>query len=123
MTLAKDDSAIWTALEQIIENSFEGLDTAVSILINEAMRIERSRVLEAEPWQRTQARKVYANGFKPKNLKSRIGELALNVPQVRGPLQLYPSALEKGLRSERALKLSMAEMYIKGVSTRMVNEV
>jgi hypothetical protein len=49
MTHAKEDSAISMALEQIIENGFEGLDTAVSLLINEAMRIERSRALEAEP--------------------------------------------------------------------------
>ena len=123
MTHENDNRELSTALEQIIENGFEGLDTAVSILINEAMKIERSRVLEAEPWQRTQTRKGYANGYKPKNLKSRIGELALKVPQVRGPLQFYPSALEKGLRSERALKLAMAEMYINGVSTRKVNEV
>ena len=123
MTHAKDDSAISTALEQVIENGFEGLDTAVSILINEAMRIERSRVLAAEPWQRTETRKGYANGYKPKSVKSRLGELALQIPQVRGPLQFYPSSFEKGLRSERALKLAMAEMYIKGVSTRKVNEV
>ena len=123
MTHTKDDSAISMALEQIIENGFEGLDTAVSLLINEAMRIERSRVLEAEPWQRTETRKGSANGYKPKSVKSRIGELALKVPQVRGPLQFYPNALEKGLRSERALKLAMAEMYINGVSTRKVNEV
>jgi len=123
MTHAKDDSAIWSALEQIIENGLEGLDTAVSILINEAMKIERSRALEAEPWQRTEARKGYANGYKPKAIKSRIGELALQIPQVRGPLQFYPNALEKGLRSERALNLAMAEMYINGVSTRKVNQV
>ena len=123
MTHAKDDSAISMALEQIIENGFEGLDTAVSILINEAMRIERSRVLEAEPWQRTETRKGYANGYKTKSVESRIGKLALQIPQVRGPLQFYPNALEKGLRSERALKLAMAEMYINGVSTRKVNEV
>lgn len=123
MTHAQDDSAIWSALEQIIENGLEGLDTAVSILINEAMKIERSRALEAEPWQRTEARKGYANGYKPKAIKSRIGELALQIPQVRGPLQFYPNALEKGLRSERALNLAMAEMYINGVSTRKVNQV
>jgi putative transposase len=123
MTHAKDDSAILTALEQIIENGFDGLDTAVSILINEAMRIERSRVLEAEPWQRTEARKGYANGYKPKTVKSRVGKLALQIPQVRGGIPFYPNVLEKGLRSERALTLAMAEMYINGVSTRKVNQV
>jgi len=70
MTLATDDSAISMALEQIIANGFDGLDTAVSILINEAMRIERSRVLEAEPWQRTQTRKGYANGYKARALRA-----------------------------------------------------
>jgi len=123
MTHAKDDSAISMPLEQIIENGLEGLDTAVSILIKEAMRIERSRVLEAELWQRTETRKGYANGYKPKRVNSRVGKLALKIPQVRGSLQFYPSSLGKGLRSERALKLAMAEMYINGVSTRKVNEV
>jgi transposase-like protein len=123
MTQGKDDSAICLAMEQIIENGFEGLDTAVSILINEAMKIERSRALGAEPWQRSESRKGYANGYKDKTVESRVGQLALKVPQVRGDLAFYPSALDKGLRSERALKLVMAEMYIKGVSTRKVTEV
>ncbi len=123
MTHEKNDSALFKAMEQIIENGFEGLDTAISILINEAMKIERSRALGADPWQRCSTRKGYANGFKDKTVESRVGKLDLKVPQVRGPLSFYPSALDKGLRSERALKLAMAEMYIQGVSTRKVTEV
>ena len=41
MNHTRDDSALSTAMEQIIENGFDGLNVAVSILINEAMRIER----------------------------------------------------------------------------------
>jgi transposase-like protein len=73
--------------------------------------------------QRTETRKGYANGYKPKSIVSRIGKLALKILQVGGPLQYYPNALEKGLRSERALKLAMAEIYINGVSTSKANEV
>ena len=51
-----------------------------------------------------------------------MGELELNIPQVRG-LSFYPGCLEKGLRSERALKLSIAEMYLKEVSTRKVEKI
>ena len=123
MTQEKNDSAVCQAMEQIIENGFEGLDTAVSILINEAMKVERSRALGAGPWQRSETRKGYANGYKDKTVESRVGKLALKVPQVRGQISFYPSALDKGLRSERALKLAMAEMYIQGVSTRKVTEV
>jgi len=48
----------------------------------------------------------------------------LSVPQVRGSEEeFYPSCLEKGLRSERALKAALAEMYIQGVSTRKVKAI
>ena len=85
--------------------------------------MERSRVLGAEPWQRNDRRRGYANGYKPRSLKSRIGKLSLQVPQVRGDVKFYPSALDRGLRSERAMKLAIAEMYVQGVSTRKVTEV
>jgi transposase-like protein len=43
----------------------------------------------------------------------------VQVPQTRG-VEFYPSALEKDIRSERALKLAVAEMYVQGVSSRKV---
>lgn len=46
----------------------------------------------------------------------------MKVPQVRG-MEFYPSCIEKGMRSERALKLAIAEMYVKGVSTRRVSDI
>jgi transposase-like protein len=54
-----------------------------------------------------------------------MGALELEVPQVRGGVDFYPSALERGVRSERALKLralklAIAEMYVQGISTRKV---
>ena len=85
-------------------------------MLNEAMRIERSQALEADPYQRTEKRRGYANGFKPKTLQTRVGKLALQVPQVRGEVEFYPSALERGVRSERALKCAIAEMYVQGRS-------
>ena len=123
MTHQEKDTAIGQMLEAVIENGMEGLQRAMSILLNEAMKVERSRVLGAEPWQRTEARQGYANGYKPRSLNTRIGKLSLRIPQVRGGVTFYPSALESGLRSERALKLAIAEMYVQGVSTRKVAEV
>lgn len=105
------------------ENGFNGIARCVEVLVNEAMRIERSQALAAAPYERSDERKGYANGFKPKTVKSRIGSLTFSVPQVRGDVSFYPSALERGVRSERALKLAVAEMYVKGVSTRRVTAV
>ncbi len=44
------------------------------------------------------------------------------MPQTRDG-EFYPQSLEKGLRSERALLLSIAEMYVQGVSTRRVKKI
>lgn len=105
------------------ENGFDGISRCVEILVNEAMCIERSQALAALPYQRTDERKGYANGFKSKTIKSRIGSLTFAVPQVRGDVTFYPSALERGIRSERALKAAIAEMYVKGISNRKVTDV
>ncbi len=123
MTHTENTNIVTKAMQVVLENGLEGMGTAFAILLNEAMKIERSIFLKANPWERTQERKGYANGFKPKWLSTRLGKLALQIPHVRGEESFYPSALEHGQRSERALKLSLAEMYIQGVSTRKVNEI
>lgn len=123
MTRQKDVSAMAEVLELICQNGLSGLNQAVSILVNEAMKIERSKALQADPYERSENRLGYANGFKPKTVKARIGKLDLQIPQVRGDVTFYPSAIERGVRSERALKLAIAEMYLKGVSTRKVTAV
>jgi transposase-like protein len=112
-------------LEMLVENGLEGMADAMATMLNEAMKIERSAALRAEPGERCAERRGYANGFKPKRLSSRAGLLDLRIPQVRSlpgaePVEFYPSSLERGIRSERALKLAIAEMYLKGVSTRKV---
>jgi len=111
------------AMELLIENGFDGMAEVLRILLNEAMKIEREDALAAGAYQRTPDRKGYANGFKPKTVDTRMGRFAVAVPQVRGDVEFYPSALEKGCRSERALKVAIAEMYVKGISTRRVTGV
>lgn len=51
-----------------------------------------------------------------------MGKLILRIPQTRHP-DFYPACSEKGLRSERALFCSIADMSIQGVSTRKVSSV
>ena len=117
-----DSNVIETVVQLLCESGLSQMAEVVRILLNEAMRIERSQVLGAEPYQRSERRRGYANGFKPKTLDTRLGTIRVQVPQTRG-VDFYPSALEKGVRSERALKLAVAEMYVQGVSTRKVTEV
>ena len=104
------------------EQGIEGFSPVLQLLLNEAMKAERSEHLHAQPYERTEARQGQANGFKSKTLLTRSGPLELSIPQVRDS-SFYPQALEKGSRSEVALKLALAEMYVTGVSTRKVTQI
>lgn len=106
----------------LIGQGSEGLKSVLESLLNAAMKIERENFLGAAAHERTEERKGYANGYKSKGLQTRMGALTLEIPQVRG-LGFYPQSLEKGSRSEKALKLAIAEMYLQGVSTRRVQDI
>lgn len=109
-------------LEQIAEQGFDAVPELIRIVINEAMRLERQQHLGVAPYQRSPERRGHSNGFKNHTERTRLGEITFAVPQVREG-GFFPHALEKGLRSERALTLSLAEMYVQGVSTRKVSAI
>lgn len=118
----KDDSILQTVIEAFSVDGVDGMKTLVEAVLNAAMRVERQQAISAAPYERSDERRGYANGFKQKTLNSRMGALDLQIPQARG-VAFYPGCLEKGLRSEKALKLAVAEMYLKGVSTRKVDAI
>lgn len=122
MTHQLHPSTTGDLVELLTEHGFEGMAQAMQLLLNECMKIERQAFLGVGPYQRSEARNGRANGFKPKRVKTRVGELQLAVPQVRDA-KFYPSALEKGCRSEKALRLALAEMYVQGVSTAKVTRI
>jgi len=122
MNRQEQDNNFEEAMKHINAHGLDGMKDALEILINTAMKIERERHLGASRYERTEERLGYSNGFKPKTVKTRLGVLNLEVPQVRDST-FYPSSLEKGVRSERALRVALAEMYFQGVSTRKVTSI
>jgi putative transposase len=122
MTYRNDFTLPAELMEQVAEQGLEVLPELIRIVVNAAMQAERSEYLQAEHYQHTDERRGYANGYKPKRMHTRIGDITFAVPQVREG-GFYPQALEKGLRSERALTLALAEMYVQGVSTRKVKAI
>ncbi len=124
MTHEIESTTMDRILQPLINNGFDGIGDAVQVLLNSAMLIEREKALGAGAYERSDSRDGYANGFKPRSLKTRVGKLELSVPQVRGSsAPFYPSVLERGQRNERALLLSLTEMYVQGVSTRKVSKI
>jgi putative transposase len=101
----------------------EGPRLLLAALAQAAMRAEVEAHVGAAPHERSEARRGRRNGTKPRTLKTRVGELELDVPQVRGCEPYRPGMFNKWQRSERALLTACAEMYFQGVSTRNVREV
>ena len=119
MIYKKDCTLPKEYLEQLTEQGLDGLPDLIRVMVNEAMQIERESYIGAKPYERSEDRQGHANGYKPKTVKTRVGEVTFDIPQVREG-GFYPHSLEKGMRSERALLLTLAEMYVQGVSTRKV---
>ena len=82
-------------LEQIASEGLDALPELLRIIINTAMLAERQQYLGVGPFQRSPARTDQANGFKPKTVNTRIGEVTFAIPQVRNG-DFYPGGPGKG---------------------------
>ena len=122
MTYQDDFTVPTELLEQVASEGLDAIPELLRVLVNAAMQVERQKHLGAGPYERSPQRQGHANGYKPKTVTTRMGKITFDVPQVREG-GFYPGALEKGLRSERALNLTLAEMYVQGVSTRKVKAI
>lgn len=119
-----NDTELMEIMQRLMSEGTEAFLDIMSRMYNLAMKFERELHLGACSYERTERRTGYANGFKTKTLKTSTGLLKLKIPQVRGSeLPFYPSSLERGIRSDRAFKMAIAEMYVKGVSTRKVQDI
>jgi putative transposase len=119
------DTVVEAVLEHLIEHGPGDIATVFGRAFEFAMQIERERFLRAGLYERTGERQGYANGYKPKRLDTPAGTLTVQVPKTAGHdgEPFYPQSLERGRRSVRAVMLAVAEMYIKGVSTREAEAV
>ena len=119
------DRTIEALLEHLIEHGPDDIATVFGRAFELAMQIERERYLGAGLYERTAERRGYANGYKPKRIDTPAGTIAVDVPKTacHDGTPFYPQSLERGRRSVRAVMLAVAEMYVKGVSTRDAERV
>ena len=94
MTNQIDSDLLTTVLQLLTTECSSGFAEGLRLLVNEAMVQERSAVLQARPYERSEERLGHANGFKPKILASRVGPIALRIPQVRDGVDFYPSSTQ-----------------------------
>ena len=86
------------------------------------LEAEMTEYLNAGPHERTEERSGHRNGYKPRQLKTRVGTLHLAVPQDREGT-FRSELFNRYQRTEKALVSTLMEMYLEGVSTRKVKDV
>ena len=91
-------------------------------ILNQVLDAQMSEQLQAERYERMEQRQGYRNGYKPRQLTTRVGTLTLRVPQVREG-GFSPELFARYQRSEQALILTLMEMVVNGVSTRKVARI
>jgi putative transposase len=90
--------------------------------LQQILEAEMEEALKAAKGERTPHRLGYRAGYYPRILVTRVGKLELRVPQDRHG-RFSTRLFERYQRSERALVQALAEMYVKGVSTRKVKAI
>jgi putative transposase len=112
-------SFIGKLLEQ---DDVDALREGVRILAQAVMETEVSSQIGALPYERSSDRSAYRNGYRTRTWDTRVGTIELKIPKVtRG--SYFPSLLEPRRRAERALHAVVVEAYVKGVSTRKVDDL
>ena len=120
-----NNSVFDVVVEQLISEGPDAMRPVLTALLNEAMKIEREQFLGASHYEHSKDRLGFANGYQNKRIDTQAGTLNLRIPKTAKHVDeaFYPQSLERGLRSQRAMMLTVAEMYVTGVSTRRVEKV
>jgi len=122
MTHPKKDTRVSALMQETILSSDDAIRQLLQRLVQDVLEAEMQTFLQAESYERTDKRTGYRNGYKPRTLYTRVGTLELMVPKDREGL-FQTELFERYQRSEKALMLSIAEMYIQGVGTRKVKKI
>ena len=105
-TTETNDTEILEMMHTLMNEDLEGFLAAMAKMHNLAMQFERKLHLGAGKYERTDARRGYANGYKPKTLNTHAGKLTLQIPHVcDSKTPFYPRSLERGTR-ERSGRIS-----------------
>ncbi len=115
----KEMLALWQAK---MDEGDDPLRVLVEYAVQKILELEFTEFLGAESGERTETRRGYRNGYRPRTLTTRVGKLELLVPRDREG-RFSPELFERYQRSEKGFVLALMEMYVQGVSTRSVKKV
>src|SRR5712691_5519654 len=104
------------------EDDVDLLREGVRVLAQAVMETEVSGQIGAAPYERSGARSAYRNGYRTRTWDTRVGTIELKIPKITAG-SYFPSLLEPRRRADKALHAVICEAYVKGVSTRKVDDL
>jgi len=122
MTHRKQDIELAEILQATCADGDDPLRALLAHTLQRVLEEEITVFLNADTYERTDKRKGYRNGYKPRTLKTRVGRIELMVPKDREG-RFQTELFDKYQRNEKALTLAIMEMYVQGVSTRKVRKI
>ena len=124
--MSQPDNTLRHKLRQYLENikpsETDWLRDLMEWLFQELLDLEFNEHLGAGPYERSEGRQGYRNGYRQRDLFTRVGRITLRVPRDREG-KFSTLLFERYQRSEKALVLALQESYLQGVSTRKVKRI
>ena len=121
MTGAKDTETFVETQASLLDDA-GFLQEVIQSFCQQFLHREITEFVQAERYARTEGRRGYRNGYKPRTLKTRVGRIELDLPQDREG-QFHSDLFGRYQRNEKALVLALQESYLQGVSTRKMKNV
>jgi transposase-like protein len=112
------------ALLELLRNGGGGdfLKELAETMLQRLMEWDVEGQIGAGRYERSDGRTTHRNGYRDRDLETRLGRLELKIPKLRRG-SYFPAFLEPRKTAERALVAVIQEAWIQGVSTRKVDEL
>lgn len=99
-------------LPELLSNQ-NGLAKLIESVLNQILEAQAEESLGADKYERTDERVGYRNGYRPRQLFTRVGPITLQVPQTRDG-SFSTEIFKRYQRSEQAFILALMEMVVNG---------
>lgn len=91
-------------------------------IVQFAVDLKFADYINADPYERTEKRKTYRNGYRKKTLITSVGDFTINIPKSRTG-SFFPDFLTRYQHIVDALICVIQETYKHGVSTRNIKHI
>ena len=109
--------------EALSEASPDLMRGLLQTMINALLSADADQVVGAEWGRSTPGRAAQRNGYRHRDLDTRVGTVDVAIPKLRSGTYFPEWLLERRKRAESALVTVVADCYLAGVSTRRMDKL